>query len=337
MKKTSTGQSPQRKVSKQLLKSQEHQETATLTSGVDSGMATRSKTELITKEKTEMEELRNSVRDLKEDVKAGNLNLIAGNEKILAGIGALQKKVDDVQEELTGKITKVAEESTKMFEAVHETISANANAVKDLEAVVEEMAGEMEAMKLELDSLKSQFTKVSDKCVDLEARSRRQNIRIRGVKEGAEGENTREFTANLIKHVLNLPEAPVIEEAHRVPRFKPRFTGEQAYPRQIIVKLRDIPTVEALLKKIKYGEKMIYGNDSIKLLRDYPYEIVLKRRKFSQTREVLYGVKGVISGVFYPARMRITFKGISKTFTNPLESLKYAKEIVVKAAAAEED
>lgn len=194
MKNTSPGQSPQRRVTKHLLKTQKHQETAELTSGVVSGMATRSKTEMATKEKTEMEEIKNSVRDLKNDIEAGNLNLMenmqtinAGNQNILEGIGTLQKRVEDVHEELTGRINKVEEESTKKFEAVHETVSANVTAVKDMEVVVEEMAGDMQAMKLELDSLKSQLTKVSDKCVDLKARSRRQNIRIRGVTEGAEG------------------------------------------------------------------------------------------------------------------------------------------------------
>ena len=46
------------------------------------------------------------------------------------------------------------------------------------------------------------------KCMDLEARSRRQNLRIVGVKEGKEsGHNFQEFAANLLKQVLKLPEA----------------------------------------------------------------------------------------------------------------------------------
>lgn len=87
------------------------------------------------------------------------------------------------------------------------------------------------------------------------------------------------------------------------------------------------------MKKIKQGEKMMYRNDSIKLLRDYPYEIVQKRRMFSHTREALYGVKVVICRVYYPATMRITYKGVSKTFTNSVASLKYAQEIVTELTA----
>lgn len=75
---------------------------------------------------------------------------------------------------------------------------------------------------------------------------------------------------------------------------------------------------------------MTFGNNTIKLLRDYPYEIVQKRRKFAQTRQILHGVKDVRCGVFYPARMRITFKGKEKTFTNSDASYKYAEEIVAE-------
>lgn len=76
---------------------------------------------------------------------------------------------------------------------------------------------------------------------------------------------------------------------------------------------------------------MTFGQDTIKLLRDYPFEIVQKRRKCEQTRQILYGVKDVRCGVFYPARRRITFKGKEKTFTNSDASYKYAEEIVAKA------
>lgn len=184
MKKTS---SAQRTISK-LLKTQKTEEQ---TSEVDSGMATRAKTELATKEKNEMEEIKNSVSELRKDIEAVNSkmmeninvklmenmsNINAGNQKVIDCIGIIQKRIEDVHEELMGRINKGEEESKKKFEAVHVIVSSQVTAMKDMETVVDQMAEDMQGMKPELDSLKSQLVKVSGKGLDLEARSRRQNL-----------------------------------------------------------------------------------------------------------------------------------------------------------------
>lgn len=50
---------------------------------------------------------------------------------------------------------------------------------------------------------------------DLEARSRRNNIRIHGILEGSEGENITDFIEGFIKTELALPDAPLgIQRCH---------------------------------------------------------------------------------------------------------------------------
>lgn len=61
-----------------------------------------------------------------------------------------------------------------------------------------------------------QVDSLSEKCLNLEGRSNRQNLRVAGFKEGEEnGKKPREFVAQLLKEALNFEDAPVIDRAHR--------------------------------------------------------------------------------------------------------------------------
>lgn len=55
--------------------------------------------------------------------------------------------------------------------------------------------------------------KVTEKCDDLESRSRRNNIRIKEVPEGSEGSGPRDLLAGLLQEVLTLDEKPLIDRA----------------------------------------------------------------------------------------------------------------------------
>lgn len=205
----------------------------------------------------------------------------------------------------------------------------------DTERLMEEMEGEMEQMSQEITGLKKQHdtnwqltNKLNEKCQDLEARSRRQNLRLVGIKEGAEHSlQMRDFITNLLKDVFKLPEKPKIDLAHRVGRLQKH---DNAKPRQIIVKFLDISTVETLLKKIKYGENLTFADNIVRFYRDYPREILEKRREFKTASSVLYGHSEVRYGVIYPAKMLITLKGKQRSFTDPDAACKYAEEILNK-------
>lgn len=62
-------------------------------------------------------------------------------------------------------------------------------------------------VKMEQDLVKLKLTveQLTEKCTDLESRSRRQNIRILNIKEGAEsGVKPRDFAAQLLTEALSL-------------------------------------------------------------------------------------------------------------------------------------
>lgn len=89
--------------------------------------------------------------------------------------------------------------------------------------------------------------KLSDKCTDLEGRSRRDNLRILYVKEGAEaGKKPRDFVAQLLKEALSLTAPPLIDRCHRALGPRP---GNDERPRPFILKMHYIRDVEEILRK----------------------------------------------------------------------------------------
>lgn len=77
-------------------------------------------------------------------------------------------------------------------------------------------------LQTQVKRLTKQVEQLSDKCVDLEGRSKRQNIRIAGVKEGNEhGQRLKDFVAQLLQKTLGLETTPLLDRAHRALRECP--------------------------------------------------------------------------------------------------------------------
>lgn len=76
-----------------------------------------------------------------------------------------------------------------------DSASGSSDTMQELENKVKKLSGQIETL--------------SEKCLDLEGRSKRQNLIVAGIKEGKEnGQKTRHFVALLLKETLNLEEAP---------------------------------------------------------------------------------------------------------------------------------
>lgn len=89
----------------------------------------------------------------------------------------------------------------------------------------------------QLAELQSLVSSLVHKVNDAENRQRRNNVRVIGLPEGAEGRDSAIFAESLFKQLLNLPDMPptyVVERAHRVPMGK---QPEGAPPRPFLVRL----------------------------------------------------------------------------------------------------
>ncbi len=151
-------------------------------------------------------------------------------------------------------------------------------------------------------SLKTQ-EKLQQKLTDLEARSRRNNIGIYGIPEGAEENNIQQFVANIIKQELQpLNGAELgIQRCHRALGPKP---PKEAQPRSVVVYFQEFKTKELVLHSAWKKREIYYGDRRIYFDHDYPAKTLAKRKEYAQIRKLLRE-KGIRFQTPPPAKLRV--------------------------------
>lgn len=133
------------------------------------------------------------------------------------------------------------------------------------------------------DSLASQLTQQQAKLDDLEARSRRQNIRIIGIKEKAEDGRQTEFVTMLLPKLLGEEhfDRPVeVDRAHR--SLAPAKDGK---PRAIIARLHYAQVKELVLKLSREKGPLQYHRRPVFIYPNLTSATMKKRLAFRDIKE----------------------------------------------------
>lgn len=126
---------------------------------------------------------------------------------------------------------------------------------------------------------------LSEKCLDFEGCSKRQNLRVAEIKEGSENSlKPREFVTHLLKEVLNLTDTPVIDQAHRALRKQP---GNDEPPLHFIVMLHYCHAYEDIMQKVISIRDQTYRGQRIQIFRDLPPEVARRQAAFTPARKIL--------------------------------------------------
>uniref|UniRef100_A0A8D3DRH2 Transposase element L1Md-A101/L1Md-A102/L1Md-A2 n=1 Tax=Scophthalmus maximus TaxID=52904 RepID=A0A8D3DRH2_SCOMX len=141
---------------------------------------------------------------------------------------------------------------------------------------------------------------------DLVSRSKRQNLRVIGLPEDIEGNNPRQFMADLFQEVAAEAlsnSTPELDRDHRSLRPKPRQRS-----RSVIVRFHRYIDKERVLLWGKEHRNMTYQGHNIKFYEDFSGAVAKRRAAFNQVKSLLFK-KGIRFGMIYPARLRVTFDG----------------------------
>lgn len=155
------------------------------------------------------------------------------------------------------------------------------------------------AMRMTIDELHS-------KLAEMEDRSRRNNLRLVGLSEGAEGDHCISFLKeSLPKWIPALMGQDIkIERAHRV--YADRSNNNR--PRTVIFKLLDFNDRQAILNGARAVPSVMHGSDTIRFFPDYSAETTKKRKAFTDVRKRIESF-GIETFLLYPATLKITHRG----------------------------
>ena len=182
---------------------------------------------------------------------------------------------------------------------------------------------EVAELRTKLTSLTEEKGTLQAAVEDLISRSKHLNLRVIGLPEDIEGNNPRQFMADLFKEVVRdtLPNSrPELDRAHRSLRPKP-----QQRSRPVIVRFHRYIEKETVLQWAKEHRNMTYRGYSIKFYEDFSAVVAKRRTAFNQVKSSLYG-KGIQSSMIYPARLHVTLNGVNHICDSPEQAELFYRE-----------
>lgn len=220
------------------------------------------------------------------DIKSMLLAMDKGLQNSMAALGS---KIDA----LTYRMDRMAERIDKHAERLD---------------MSERRLTEVEEAHMELNTghqkIESLMKALQDKTEDLEAWSRRCNLRITGLPETTQTGNMERFVEKLLITLLGeetFSPLFVIERAHRSlgPRPKPG-----APPSPIIAKVLNYRDRDAALRQARDKKTLQYEGSEISLYPDYTARVQEARKHFAPYKKQLRDL-GLDYAMLYPAKLRV--------------------------------
>lgn len=209
------------------------------------------------------------------------------------------------------------------FEQVRTAVEDHGQRLASLELASEDLGQRVSELENLCTGLSENNSKLMAKVIDLEGRSRRQNLRILGLAESTEGGRPTEFFSGLLCEIFGketLPSPPEIDRAHRSLAARPA-PGQR--PRPVILRLHRYQIKDLLIREARRRGKLDYRGQQIRVVEDYSPEVVSQRAEYKDVMSELYN-RGLKPSLLYPARLRITLpSGDKKWLRSADEAQKY--------------
>ncbi|CAG5896671.1 unnamed protein product [Menidia menidia] len=210
-------------------------------------------------------------------------------------VGRVTENISKMLDDKLAGVIKPMNELTEKFDTLIERVEAVEQRVSDLEDITA-------ANDPRICALETQLKKAMERLDSFENQSRRQNVRIIGLKEGAEGDAPVKFFERWIPEVLGLEETVMIDRAHRTgPPVK--FAGKEG-PRAVLVRMHYYTDTRKILQAARIKGNVSTPAGKVSFYQDFSAEVVKKRRESATARRTLREA-GVKYAFLYPATIKI--------------------------------
>ncbi|XP_053493902.1 uncharacterized protein LOC128615675 [Ictalurus furcatus] len=229
-------------------------------------------------------------------------------------LASIKEELQTVKAELTVNITVIQSE-----------VSALKNTVGEMETSLSACCDDIATLQAKVECLSADLGRVENKCEDLEARSRHNNLRIVGVPEDSTSASTPAAVSTLVKEAFKLDKEPLLDRAHRTLQPKPK-PGER--PRPIIARLHCHADCVDILRWARAQQRMKVGDMVISIFPDHTAKIARARAAFNDCCRQLREIPGIRFGLLYPARLRVTQDGTEREFKSAEDSRAFIKTLI---------
>lgn len=218
-------------------------------------------------------------------------------------IGALMERKFAELHSTLDKLSRRVEDNTKRITETETRISDGEDRTASLEN--------------KLTELEKKVKTLTDRADDSENRSRRDNIRIMGLKEGTEGNQAVRFFETWLPDILGLETkrgSIKIDRAHRA-----LGPPKKNYNRPVIIKLHNFRDKQRIITAVREKREVTFKGDKIYIRQDLSPQVREARRQFNGVCDRLIQ-RGLRFQMRFPASLCFTLDGEEHSFKNPREA-----------------
>lgn len=237
-------------------------------------------------------------------------------ENLLSEISKMNSTLQVVATDVSS-IKEVVTDLKNSVNAIQERMDEAEGRISNMEDVTSKLVSDGERYDKRLEVLWNRIE-------DLENRSRRNNVRMIGLKEGLEAGGMIKCVNKIISEGLGIdPDGEFeIERAHRA--LIPRPDADRP-PRIVLIKFLRSSAREKVLQAAREKGMIEWSGCRISFFPDMSRELARRRREFTASRRMLRSVN-VKYTLAYPASLRFTWQGKNRVFTSSADAEQFIKE-----------
>ncbi|KAL6473236.1 hypothetical protein MHYP_G00194240 [Metynnis hypsauchen] len=223
-------------------------------------------------------------------------------------------KLDSIDNRM-GEMTKSVAALEKNMTEVKQNVASNVTRLEEAENRIMSAEELLEKSMADLDTAMKRIAHLEAKADDLENRGRRKNLRLFGLREGAEGQRPLlEFVREMLPRWLETDRSFIIERAHRT--LAPPKPNQH---RAVLIRFLNFQDREFVFRSTKQRNIEHDGN-RLFFAQDFSAETIRQRAEFNTIRKV-FVEEGMFRGFQYnPCKMRILHNGKTHLFSSPKEA-----------------
>ena len=236
------------------------------------------------------------------------------------------------KDEILGAIQNLKSEFTGRFDGIMKAIdetrremSECTERVTQAETRLSNLEDEQLEFKAVIAHLQKRNKELETNVVNLEMRSRLNNLRLVGLPEGSEGPDVCKFLEGWLPDALDLDplRSPLeLERAHRIGPKRDAATP----PRTVIMRFLDYRQRAKILQAVKSKKEIFYKNYRVRLYTDVATEMHRQRKQFDEVRDQLRQL-GVRHGILSPCTLVLTYKEKVHRFKTSAEAKVFVGKI----------
>lgn len=184
------------------------------------------------------------------------------------------------------------------LEGINNRIEGNTKYITEAEARILDAEDHTTSLSYKIAALGKEVKTLSQRAEDGENCSRRENIRIIGLKEGTEGQQPVQLFESWLPNLLGLQTkrgSIKIDRAHR--SLGPL---KEKYTRPVIIKLHNFCDKQRIMAAVKEKGKLLYNRNQIYIRQDLSAQVRQTRREFNDVCQHLIA-RGICFQMRFPS------------------------------------